>query len=114
MRISCCVSGAPCLSFDIIPDRLGSNREEFPLTCYIVSGSERGNPSYINVMKLHNITKTQKDEEEDSEDDESDDEDDGDNPELNFVSMQHVGGVNRLRVRHKYQILSFLKMFCLL
>lgn len=90
-------AGAPCLSFDIIPDALGNGREEFPLTCYIVSGTERGQPNYINVMKLHNISKTQKEEdEEDSDPEESDDEDE--QPDLNLVTMQHNGGVNRLRV----------------
>ncbi|XP_076458832.1 glutamate-rich WD repeat-containing protein 1-like [Babylonia areolata] len=90
-------AGAPCLSFDTIPDRLGDGREEFPMTCYIVSGTERGQPNYINVMKLHSISKTLKEEEEeDSDEGESEDEDE--KPELNLVTMQHNGGVNRLRV----------------
>lgn len=33
-------TGAPCLSFDIIPDQLGSNREAFPMACYIVAGTQ--------------------------------------------------------------------------
>jgi ribosome assembly protein RRB1 len=94
-------AGAPCLSFDIIPDKLGESREQFPLTCYIVSGtqSQRGMPNYLNVMKLENITKTQK-EKDDSEDesDEEDEEDEEDPPELTMVTMGHTGSINRLRV----------------
>lgn len=33
-------TGAPCLSFDIIGDQLGENREIFPQTCYIVAGTQ--------------------------------------------------------------------------
>lgn len=33
-------TGAPCLSFDIIPDQLGAARETFPMSCYVVAGSQ--------------------------------------------------------------------------
>lgn len=33
-------TGAPCLSFDIIHDDLGDARETFPLTGYIVAGTQ--------------------------------------------------------------------------
>lgn len=33
-------TGAPCLSFDILPDSLGANRETFPMTSYIVAGTQ--------------------------------------------------------------------------
>lgn len=33
-------TGAPCLSFDIIHDDLGDSRETFPLTGYIVAGTQ--------------------------------------------------------------------------
>ena len=45
---------------------------------------------------MHNITKTQR-EEDDSEDD-SEDEEEEEEPELNLLTMQHTGCVNRLRV----------------
>nr|KAG5702447.1 hypothetical protein BaRGS_027534 [Batillaria attramentaria] len=96
-------AGAPCLSFDIVPDGLGDNREEFPMTCYLAAGTQaqQGQPNYVLVMKMHNLTKTLKEKEDDSE---SDDEDDGDDdeeedlPELDTVPIQHNGCVNRIRV----------------
>lgn len=33
-------TGAPCLSFDVIPDQLGANREAFPMSCYIAAGTQ--------------------------------------------------------------------------
>lgn len=33
-------TGAPCLSFDILQDNLGSNRDAYPLTAYIVAGTQ--------------------------------------------------------------------------
>lgn len=33
-------TGAPCLSFDIIADDLGPARETFPLTTFIVAGTQ--------------------------------------------------------------------------
>lgn len=33
-------TGAPCLSFDIIPDNLGGTREAYPMTSYIAAGTQ--------------------------------------------------------------------------
>lgn len=33
-------TGAPCLSFDVIIDELGDSRETFPMTGYIVAGTQ--------------------------------------------------------------------------
>lgn len=33
-------TGAPCLSFDIVPDNLGATRDAFPMTSYIVAGTQ--------------------------------------------------------------------------
>jgi len=69
----CFCSEAPCLSFDIIADKLGAGREEFPLTCYLVGGTQasRAQANSVIVMKLTNLCKTQK-----SGDDDDDDDDD--------------------------------------
>lgn len=33
-------TGAPCLSFDIVPDNLGNDRQQFPMTSYLVAGTQ--------------------------------------------------------------------------
>jgi len=63
---------SPCLSFDVINDELGSSREEFPLSCLLVGGTQarRAQANTVIVMKLTNLCKTQK-----SNNDEDDDDD---------------------------------------
>lgn len=55
--IVCFLLGAPCLSFDIIPDALGERRELYPMTGYIVCGTqaERSHANSVIVMKLSNM-----------------------------------------------------------
>lgn len=90
-------TSAPCLSFDIIRDSLGDNRETFPLTTYLVAGTQAAQ-SHINniiVMKLSNLHKTGKDDEEDSSDE---DEEDLKSPKMTGALVKHQGCVNRIRV----------------
>ena len=60
------------MSFDVVTDALGYSREGFPMTCYIVGGTqaEKAQANCVIVMKLSNLCKTQKN--EDSDDDSSD------------------------------------------
>ena len=103
--------GAPCLSFDIIPDGLGSERTEFPHTTYLIAGTQAAT-SFTNrliVMKMSNMQKTQPKEESESED--SEDEEEGDiKPDLECAIIHHQGSVNRVRVRRnsKSLILSMI------
>lgn len=50
-------TGAPCLSFDIISDNLGNDRQEFPMTAYVVAGSQASS-AHLNkyVMVILNST----------------------------------------------------------
>ncbi|XP_065830480.1 glutamate-rich WD repeat-containing protein 1-like isoform X2 [Oscarella lobularis] len=95
-------TGAPCLSFDIIRDKLGDNRTEYPMTCYLVGGTQASRPkdNAIVVIKMSNMKKTYKEEERDDDEDasDSDDSDDEELPTLDTVHIQHDGGVNRIRV----------------
>jgi len=90
-------TGAPCLSFDVVQDGLGSCRTEFPMTCYMVCGT--GDPSgaanNLIAMKMSNLTKTEANA-SDSEDSFIDDAEEG-QPRLQTASIKHVGGVNRTR-----------------
>uniref|UniRef100_A0A1B6BZV1 Glutamate-rich WD repeat-containing protein 1 n=1 Tax=Clastoptera arizonana TaxID=38151 RepID=A0A1B6BZV1_9HEMI len=91
-------TGAPCLSFDIIWDSLGNNRSTFPLTAYVVAGtqSDRMNGNRVIVMKLSNMNKTQV-EDSDVEDDSDDEEKDTSNPIMETIKLKHHGAVNRIR-----------------
>jgi ribosome assembly protein RRB1 len=87
----------------VIQDRLGDSREEFPLTCYIVAGTQaqRGKSNHVIVMKMSELKRTNKPKEDDEEDDddESSESDDEDQPELETAVINHpTGSVNRIRV----------------
>lgn len=91
--------GAPCLSFDILPDTLGDKREEFPHTVYVACGTqaERAHANNVIVMKMSNLQKN-KGTNEDDDDSDEDSEDEDEKPELDTAMLKHNGGVNRLRV----------------
>ena len=57
-------TGAPCLSFDILRDSLGDCRTEFPLTAYLVAGTqaEVAKKNTIILMKMSQLHKTASDE----------------------------------------------------
>ncbi|KAJ3392940.1 ribosome biosynthesis protein rrb1 [Entophlyctis sp. JEL0112] len=88
----------PCLSFDVLRDQLGSGRKHFPMTAYIVAGSqaERAKDNKIYVMKMSDLHRTKHDN-DDEMDEDSGDEDLDDDPVLEFKTVPHNGGVNRVR-----------------
>ncbi|XP_071442466.1 glutamate-rich WD repeat-containing protein 1 [Hetaerina americana] len=95
-------TGSPCLSFDVIKDDLGDDRSTYPLSAYLVSGTQSSRPhtNSIIVMKMSNLHKTQKmkDEEEEDDDEESDEEEDEEKkPKLDCALIKHQGCVNRIR-----------------
>lgn len=91
-------TGSPCLSFDVIHDELGNNRDDYPLSCYVVCGTQATQrPNHMIVMKMSNLHKTNisKDDSDDESDDEEEDLDS--KPELETAMVLHQGGVNRIR-----------------
>lgn len=97
-------TGAPCLSFDIIRDELGDSRTDFPMTAYIVSGTQaaRTHVNSVIVMKMSNLHRTSKEKDEDEESDSSDDEDEepeeeAKKPKMECALIKHQGCVNRIR-----------------
>lgn len=101
-------TGAPCLSFDLIKDKMG-NRESFPMSSYIVAGTQ-ASASHINnviVMKMGNLHRTSKEPKENEDSDlesdieDSDDEDEelteDKKPVMSCALINHVGCVNRIR-----------------
>lgn len=61
-------TGAPCLSFDVIRDSLGDNRIDYPMSMYIVAGTqaEEGKQDFIMLMKMSDMNSTHKEEDDDS------------------------------------------------
>ncbi|KAF9207829.1 ribosome biosynthesis protein rrb1, partial [Podila verticillata] len=88
----------PCLSFDILWDQLGDERCTFPATAYVVTGTQAdlSQNNEVLVMKMSQLAKTKNDDgnQSDSDDDDDDVEED---PILEYKSMKHAGGVNRIR-----------------
>ncbi|WFD29393.1 Ribosome assembly protein rrb1 [Malassezia sp. CBS 17886] len=87
----------PCLSFDFLRDSLGTQRQTFPHTAYVVSGTQAdvAKNNEIIVMKASAMHRTSRDDALSDDDD-----DDGDVDEdavLEFRSIPHLGGVNRVR-----------------
>jgi ribosome assembly protein RRB1 len=112
----------PCLSFDVLRDNLGYERQRYPATAYIVSGTQadQAKNNEINVYKMSSLHKTQKDNGkkashlfhkilvnsyvetlDDSDSDDDDDNDDGldEDAVLEHRSIPHMGGVNRVRAQ---------------
>lgn len=88
----------PCLSFDIVRDRLGDNRRTFPGTVYAVGGTQaegsRSKDNELMVLKMSGLSRMER--ENDSEDDESDDENPSE-PILESKSIPMNSTTNRIR-----------------
>ena len=89
----------PCLSFDIIRDDLGDNRNTYPASFYAVAGtqadSKRSKDNQLMVMKLSGLSRMERDDLEDS-DEESYDEEIGE-PILEIKSLPTGSTTNRTR-----------------
>ncbi|EER14610.1 glutamate rich WD-repeat protein, putative, partial [Perkinsus marinus ATCC 50983] len=90
----------PCLSFDTVQDSLGASRKKYPMTCYVVAGTQADTAknNKIVVMKWSHMYKTNKDGDEEEEmDDDSDDEDDDQtdvDAKMDFRMIKHERGRN--------------------
>ena len=99
----------PCLSFDVLCDNLGYDRASFPQTAWIVAGTQAGDVSgqgrakdEIIVMRLGNLSKTQNDDSDDEEggaEEEEEEEGTDEDATLDFLTIPHIGSVNRIRAR---------------
>ena len=99
-------TGFPCLSFDVIEDRFGSDEARvstYPQTAYLVAGTQADKAQLNKVLvlkcsRLNPIRKPKANEEDESEDD--DEETEEDLPDLQSISISHDGCVNRIRARN--------------
>lgn len=95
----------PCLSFDVLRDDLGSDRSKFPHTAWVVTGTQAGEvpgqgraKDEVVIMRLGGLSKTQHDDDDsDAEDEDDDDEGTDEDATLDFLTIPHVGSVNRIR-----------------
>ncbi|KZT57806.1 WD40 repeat-like protein [Calocera cornea HHB12733] len=88
----------PCLSFDVLRDDLGDARASFPATVYLVAGTQADTArnNEVMVMRMSSLHRTQRDDDDsDEEDTDSVDED----AVLEYRSLPHLGGVNRIRAQ---------------
>ncbi|XP_043254975.1 glutamate-rich WD repeat-containing protein 1 isoform X2 [Colletes gigas] len=92
-------SGAPCLSFDVILDNQGNNREDYPLSMYLVAGTQAAKAHVNNllVMKMKNLHGTKDDSEDESDDDDLDSEGNESTPVMTVAPIKHQGCVNRVK-----------------
>lgn len=100
----------PCLSFDIIRDKLGEKRFNFPLECYIVGGTQAEKPkdNQLNVISLTNLNGIENkdndnnnnsdDDDDDKSSDEESDEAKAKLPVFRNVIIPQFGDINRIKV----------------
>ncbi|RLN59989.1 hypothetical protein BBJ28_00001365 [Nothophytophthora sp. Chile5] len=90
----------PSLSIDVVRDNLGAVRTRFPMTVYMVAGTQatKAEDNQLTVMKMSELHKTKHNDDSDDEEDDSEDEDETEgDPVLESRSIPHPGGVNRVR-----------------
>ncbi|EDK40908.1 hypothetical protein PGUG_05006 [Meyerozyma guilliermondii ATCC 6260] len=91
----------PCLTVDILPDNLGSERRSFPASLYVATATQasRSKDNELISMKLSSLAKTLvKDEDEDDEDDDDDDDDYDVDPIMDSEQIPLKHTTNRIRV----------------
>lgn len=93
----------PCMTVDVLPDKLGDERRSFPMTMYAVTATQasREKDNEMIVMKLSSLRKTlekSEDEEYDEDDDDDDDNDFSSDPILESELIPLRSTTNRLRV----------------
>lgn len=91
----------PCLSFDVLRDNLGDERQRYPATAYIVGGTQAdaAKNNELIVYKMSSLHKTQKDNADSDGDDDYDDDSLDEDAVLEYKSIPHFGGVNRIRAQ---------------
>jgi len=89
----------PCLSFDVVTDKLGYERKKFPQTMYLVTGTQADKPggNKLITMKVSHISKTQNDSDDESDEDDNDEDEEDEDPILEHKEFYHNSTFNRVR-----------------
>lgn len=91
-------TGAPCLSFDIIPDDVNRSGGAYPATTFIVAGTNSQSArDHIIVLKLSNMHEQEPPVDVDDDDEEEPLVDPAKRPILSAAMIRHAGAVNRVR-----------------
>jgi ribosome assembly protein RRB1 len=90
----------PCLTVDILPDNLGSERRSFPASLYVATATQASRPkdNELISMKLSSLAKTLVKDDDDDEDDEEDDDDYDVDPIMDSEQIPLKHTTNRIRV----------------
>ncbi|SCV02145.1 LAMI_0G16270g1_1 [Lachancea mirantina] len=89
----------PCMSLDVVPDRLGSERRSYPQSLLVATATQasKKKDNELLLLKMSQLTKTLvKDDEE--EQDEEDNEDDDSDPVIENENVALKDTTNRLKV----------------
>ncbi|XP_006454036.1 hypothetical protein AGABI2DRAFT_213648 [Agaricus bisporus var. bisporus H97] len=91
----------PCLSFDVLRDNLGDERQRYPTTAYIVGGTQADIAKHneLIVYQMSSLHKTQHDNADSDEEDDDDEDALDEDAVLDYRSIPHPGGVNRTRAQ---------------
>ncbi|KIJ65038.1 hypothetical protein HYDPIDRAFT_89267 [Hydnomerulius pinastri MD-312] len=91
----------PCLSFDVLRDSLGDERQRYPAVAYVVAGTQAdaASKNELSIYKMSSLHRTQKDGDDNDSDGEDDEDDLDEDAVLEFRSVPHNGGVNRVRAQ---------------
>lgn len=90
----------PCLTLDVLPDKLGSDRRTYPATVYTATGTQaaKAKDNEIIIMKLSSLAKTlAKNDDDDDDEDELDDDEYNADPILESETINMKSTINRLR-----------------
>lgn len=90
----------PCLTIDILPDSLASERRSYPATLYLATATQasKQKDNELIAMKLSSLTKTLVKDDDDDEDIDDDDFDETTGPIMDSECLPLKSTTNRLRV----------------
>jgi ribosome assembly protein RRB1 len=98
----------PCLSMDMIPDNLGSDRKSYPMTVYAVAGTQadsgKQKENQLMVMKLSGLGKMDRGAAESSDDEDEDSDAEESDPILETKSIPLTSTTNRIRAHQAAQV----------
>ncbi|GEQ69943.1 hypothetical protein JCM33374_g3619 [Metschnikowia sp. JCM 33374] len=90
----------PCLTLDILPDNLGSERRSYPASVYVATATQasKAKDNQLIAMKLSSLSKTLVKDEEDEEDEDDDEDDLHVDPVMMSETLPLKSTTNRVRV----------------